>query len=53
LCCGTFLLIGECVLFLVLGLVFFSIPSREFGLGERLRNDQFCVERDANHNTID
>jgi len=30
----------------VLGLVF-SIPSQEIGLGERLRNDLFCVEWDV------
>ena len=42
LCCSTFLLIGECVLF-VLGLVFF-ILSQEFCWGTRLWNDLFCVE---------
>ena len=32
LCCSAFVLIGECMLFVVLGLVF-SIPSQETGLG--------------------
>jgi len=26
---------------------FFSIPSQEIGLGKRLRNDLFCVDRDV------
>jgi len=30
--------------FVVLGLVF-STPSRDIGVGKRLRNDLFCVER--------
>ena len=33
--------------FVVLGLVF-STPSQETGSGKRLRDDLFCVERDAN-----
>jgi len=41
LCYSTFLLIGECILLLSL---VFSIPGQEIGLGERLRNDLFCVE---------
>jgi len=42
----AFVLIGECMLFVVLGLVF-SIPSQETGLGKRLRNDRFFVEWDV------
>ena len=30
--------------FVVLGLVFFSIPGQEIGSRKRLRNDLFCVE---------
>jgi len=33
--------------FVVLGLVFFSIPSQEIGLEKRLRSDLFCVEWDV------
>ena len=32
--------------FAVLGLVF-SIPRQDIGLGKRLRNDLFCVQRDV------
>jgi len=45
LCCNAFLLIGECLFFVVLGLVF-SIPSQEIGSGKCLRNDLFCVAWD-------
>ena len=44
LCCSTF--DWWLRVFLVLGLVF-SIPSQETGLGKRLQNDLFCVERDV------
>ena len=33
--------------FVVLGLVFFAVPSQETGLAKRLRNDLFCVEWDV------
>jgi len=45
LCCNAFLLIGECLFFVVLGLVF-SIPSEEIGSGKCLRSDLFCVAWD-------
>ena len=42
LCCGAFLLIGECVL-LLRKVTFFHIKPRNW-LGERLQNDLFRVE---------
>ena len=50
LCCCSFLVIGECMLFCVR--FRFSIPNQEIGLGKHLQNDLFYVEWDAkNHNS--
>jgi len=47
LCCSAFLLIDECVPFVVLGLELFFIPEEEIGLGNCLRNYLFSVEWDV------
>ena len=47
-CISTFLLIGECVLFVVLGLVFCPYQANRLAWGKRLRNDLFFVEWDVN-----
>jgi len=44
LCYSTFWLVNVCFCCVRFS---FSIPSQEIGLGERLRNDLFCVERDV------